>query len=162
MLAFKMCSWAKLRHLWHRLAATRIRHPLIVAVFCCLVVIAVSAVKPRFPPGFSISTYSHSGGFTRFEDIDNTIDNTIDRPTLSAVLSNALGSQTLLQVDWSRFAYYQHVTNLTYLCGALQLFSRLEELGCPADRVLSHPMPGVALATRKRAACCSKPRKHTA
>lgn len=43
------------------------------------------------------------------------------------------------QVDWSRFAYTQYVTDTNYLCNSLMLFEALQRLGSKADRLLMYP-----------------------
>ncbi|KAJ5111104.1 Glucose N-acetyltransferase 1 [Penicillium argentinense] len=43
------------------------------------------------------------------------------------------------QVDWSRFAYTQYVTNTEYLCNSVMLFETLHRLGSKADRLLMYP-----------------------
>ncbi|KAK2627524.1 hypothetical protein QTJ16_003490 [Diplocarpon rosae] len=42
-------------------------------------------------------------------------------------------------VDWSRFAYTQYVTNLDYLCNSVMIFEALHRLGSKADRLLLYP-----------------------
>lgn len=39
-------------------------------------------------------------------------------------------------VDWSRYAYVQYVTELPYLCNTLMLLATLDKLGCRGDRLL--------------------------
>jgi hypothetical protein len=43
------------------------------------------------------------------------------------------------KIDWSRFAYTQYATSLTYLCNALMVFEALHRYGSRADRVLFYP-----------------------
>ncbi|KAK4184884.1 family 8 putative glycosyltransferase [Podospora australis] len=43
------------------------------------------------------------------------------------------------QIDWSRFAYLQYVTNDNYLCNSLMIFESLHRLGSKADRVMLYP-----------------------
>ncbi|KAI8962941.1 glycosyltransferase family 8 protein [Daldinia sp. FL1419] len=43
------------------------------------------------------------------------------------------------QVDWSRFAYTQYVTNAAYLCNSVMIFETLFRLGSKADRVMMYP-----------------------
>lgn len=43
------------------------------------------------------------------------------------------------EVDWSRFAYVQYVTNAHYLCNSVMIFESLHRLGSKADRVMLHP-----------------------
>ncbi|KAL8945935.1 MAG: hypothetical protein Q9222_007601 [Ikaeria aurantiellina] len=40
------------------------------------------------------------------------------------------------EVDWSRFAYVQYATDLTYLCNAVMVFEQLHRLGTKADLLL--------------------------
>ena len=42
-------------------------------------------------------------------------------------------------IDWSRFAYGQYVTNSLYLCNSVMFFARLHQLGSRADRVMMYP-----------------------
>ncbi|KAI4594635.1 N-acetylglucosaminyltransferase [Pestalotiopsis sp. 9143b] len=42
-------------------------------------------------------------------------------------------------VDWSRFAYTQYVTNPSYLCNSVMIFETLFRLGSKADRVMMYP-----------------------
>ncbi|KAK4120047.1 glycosyltransferase family 8 protein [Parathielavia appendiculata] len=44
-------------------------------------------------------------------------------------------------VDWSRFAYTQYVTDSHYLCNSVMLFERLQHVGSRADRVMMYPAP---------------------
>ncbi|KAI0006444.1 glycosyltransferase family 8 protein [Xylariaceae sp. FL0662B] len=42
-------------------------------------------------------------------------------------------------VDWSRYAYTQYVTNAEYLCNSVMIFETLSRLGSKADRVMMYP-----------------------
>jgi len=42
-------------------------------------------------------------------------------------------------IDWSRYAYTQYVTNAEYLCNSVILFEALERLESKADRVMLYP-----------------------
>ncbi|KAI9778976.1 MAG: N-acetylglucosaminyltransferase [Geoglossum umbratile] len=42
-------------------------------------------------------------------------------------------------VDWSRFAYTQYVTDTLYLCNSVMLFEILNRLGSKPDRLLMYP-----------------------
>ncbi|KAH8649968.1 glucose N-acetyltransferase [Xylariales sp. PMI_506] len=42
-------------------------------------------------------------------------------------------------VNWSRFAYTQYVTNQQYLCNSVMIFETLYRLGSKADRVMMYP-----------------------
>jgi alpha-N-acetylglucosamine transferase len=42
-------------------------------------------------------------------------------------------------VDWSRFAYTQYVTNSEYLCNSLMFFESLKRHGSRPDRVMMVP-----------------------
>ncbi|KAL2073783.1 hypothetical protein VTL71DRAFT_11109 [Oculimacula yallundae] len=42
-------------------------------------------------------------------------------------------------IDWSRFAYTQYVTNTEYLCNSVMLFEILYRLGSKADRLMMYP-----------------------
>ncbi|KAK4665322.1 hypothetical protein QC763_400920 [Podospora pseudopauciseta] len=43
------------------------------------------------------------------------------------------------EVDWSKFAYLQYVTNSHYLCNSVMLFGQLHQHGSKADRVMMYP-----------------------
>lgn len=43
------------------------------------------------------------------------------------------------QIDWSRFAYTQYITNKEYLCNSIILFETLHRLASKADRLLMDP-----------------------
>ncbi|KFA54004.1 hypothetical protein S40293_01761 [Stachybotrys chartarum IBT 40293] len=50
------------------------------------------------------------------------------------------GSQApLSDVDWSRFAYTQYVTDDAYLCNSVMIFETLHRLGSNASRVMMYP-----------------------
>ncbi|KAK5703860.1 hypothetical protein LTR97_002873 [Elasticomyces elasticus] len=50
------------------------------------------------------------------------------------------GSEDLTQeIDWSRFAYAQYVTNDAYLCNSIMIFTSLRTLGVRADLLMMHP-----------------------
>lgn len=42
-------------------------------------------------------------------------------------------------INWSRFAYIQYVTNSEYLCNSVMLFETLHRLGSVAGRVMMYP-----------------------
>lgn len=42
-------------------------------------------------------------------------------------------------IDWTRFAYAQYVTNSVYLCNSVMFFAKLFQLGSKADRVMMYP-----------------------
>ena len=42
-------------------------------------------------------------------------------------------------VDWSRFAYAQYVTDGDYLCNSVMIFEALHRLGAKAERVMMYP-----------------------
>jgi hypothetical protein len=42
-------------------------------------------------------------------------------------------------VDWSRYAYVQYVTNTAYLCNSVMLFEILHRLGTKADKLMMYP-----------------------
>ena len=50
-----------------------------------------------------------------------------------------LYSWVIRDIDWSRFAYTQYVTNTEYLCNSVILFEALERLESKADRVMLYP-----------------------
>ncbi|KAM0372215.1 hypothetical protein ACHAPK_004787 [Fusarium culmorum] len=56
-------------------------------------------------------------------------------------------------VDWSRFAYIQYVTNEDYLCNSVMIFEQLHRLGSKADRLLMYPKemlePGAAYSNKR-------------
>ncbi|RMJ18837.1 hypothetical protein CDV36_001482 [Fusarium kuroshium] len=43
------------------------------------------------------------------------------------------------EIDWSRFAYIQYVTNSAYLCNSVMFFESLHHLSSKADRVIMFP-----------------------
>ncbi|KAI8672061.1 hypothetical protein NCS56_00668400 [Fusarium sp. Ph1] len=47
--------------------------------------------------------------------------------------------QTTPEVDWSRFAYTQYVTDSSYLCNSVMFFESLHRLSSKADRVIMFP-----------------------
>lgn len=47
--------------------------------------------------------------------------------------------QTTPEVDWSRFAYTQYVTDSAYLCNSIMFFESLHRLSSKADRVIMFP-----------------------
>lgn len=47
--------------------------------------------------------------------------------------------QTTPEVDWSRFAYTQYVTDSAYLCNSIMFFESLHRLSSKADRVVMFP-----------------------
>ncbi|KAJ4328372.1 hypothetical protein N0V84_001243 [Fusarium piperis] len=47
--------------------------------------------------------------------------------------------QTTPDVDWSRFAYTQYVTNSAYLCNSVMFFESLNRFSSKADRVIMFP-----------------------
>ena len=49
------------------------------------------------------------------------------------------GLRSYDNVDWSRFAYAQYVTNTAYLCNSVMIFEALARLGSKADRLLMYP-----------------------
>lgn len=53
-------------------------------------------------------------------------------------------SETTLQssqnIDWSRFAYAQYVTDIVYLCNSVMFFERLQHLGSKAERIMLYPV----------------------
>jgi alpha-N-acetylglucosamine transferase len=42
-------------------------------------------------------------------------------------------------VDWSKYAYIQYVTNPTYLCNSLMIFESLHRLGSKGERLMLYP-----------------------
>jgi alpha-N-acetylglucosamine transferase len=42
-------------------------------------------------------------------------------------------------VDWSKYAYTQYVTNSIYLCNSLMVFESLHRLGSKAERLMMYP-----------------------
>ena len=49
------------------------------------------------------------------------------------------GAAPVGEVDWSRFAYTQYVTNSEYLCNSVMFFESLQRLSSRADRVVMYP-----------------------
>jgi hypothetical protein len=54
--------------------------------------------------------------------------------------SNTRPDPSSTDVDWSRFAYTQYVTNTDYLCNSVMLFEILHRLGSKADRLMMYPL----------------------
>ena len=54
-------------------------------------------------------------------------------------------------VDWTRFAYMQYVTNRDYLCNSVMVFETLHRLGARADRVMMYPSNMMEDATQAKA-----------
>ncbi|GFF54519.1 hypothetical protein IFM46972_10042 [Aspergillus udagawae] len=42
-------------------------------------------------------------------------------------------------IDWSRYAYVQYVTNAEYLCNSVMIFEALHRLGSKAERLMMYP-----------------------
>ena len=59
--------------------------------------------------------------------------------THSATNSEPLAKCAGTEIDWSRFAYTQYVTNTEYLCNSVMLFEILHRLGSRADRLMMYP-----------------------
>ncbi|RDA88635.1 hypothetical protein CP532_5841 [Ophiocordyceps camponoti-leonardi (nom. inval.)] len=62
--------------------------------------------------------------------------------------TNAVAAAPTADVDWSRFAYTQYVTNSEYLCNSVMLFEILHRLGSKADRVMMYPSGMVSPTAR--------------
>lgn len=60
-------------------------------------------------------------------------------PTTASYLHPHLTAQSRKDVDWSRFAYTQYVTDIDYLCNSVMLFEALHRLGSKADRLMMYP-----------------------
>lgn len=52
-----------------------------------------------------------------------------------AIIPSAEGDN----INWSRYAYTQYVTNAAYLCNSVMIFETLHRLGSKADRVMMYP-----------------------
>ncbi|KAJ5247627.1 nucleotide-diphospho-sugar transferase [Penicillium chermesinum] len=63
------------------------------------------------------------------------------RPYSSSVstLRGVVPEARIGDVDWSRYAYTQYVTNTDYLCNSVMLFEALHRLGSKADRLMMYP-----------------------
>lgn len=57
----------------------------------------------------------------------------------SSYLTPQLTIQFGKEVDWSRFAYTQYVTDTNYLCNSVMLFEALHRLGSKPDRLMMYP-----------------------
>jgi hypothetical protein len=53
--------------------------------------------------------------------------------------SSSSASPSSGDVDWTRYAYTQYVTNTAYLCNSVMLFEILHRLGSKADRLMMYP-----------------------
>lgn len=53
--------------------------------------------------------------------------------------SRATSQSTLPEVNWSRFAYTQYVTDSAYLCNSVMFFEALHRLSSRADRIMMYP-----------------------
>ncbi|KAB8264203.1 nucleotide-diphospho-sugar transferase [Aspergillus pseudonomiae] len=45
----------------------------------------------------------------------------------------------MIDVDWSRYAYVQYVTNTDYLCNSIMIFEALSRMNSQADRLMMFP-----------------------
>ncbi|ROT40732.1 nucleotide-diphospho-sugar transferase [Sodiomyces alkalinus F11] len=61
------------------------------------------------------------------------------RPGSRTILSHSHRLDGPDDVDWSRFAYVQYVTNSVYLCNAVMIFESLHRLQSKADRLMMYP-----------------------
>lgn len=59
--------------------------------------------------------------------------------TRTPLVQNIPSIHTAADVDWSRFAYTQYVTNSEYLCNSVMFFEALHRLSSRADRVMMYP-----------------------
>ncbi|KAG5917467.1 hypothetical protein E4U42_007235 [Claviceps africana] len=57
------------------------------------------------------------------------------------------GAESASNVNWSKFAYVQYVTNSDYLCNSVMLFETLHRLGSRPDRLLMYPSSMMAANT---------------
>jgi alpha-N-acetylglucosamine transferase len=61
----------------------------------------------------------------------------LTEPGIDSNLSH--GSTIPPNVDWSRYAYIQYVTDSAYLCNSLMIFESLHRLGSKAGRLMMYP-----------------------
>lgn len=61
-------------------------------------------------------------------------------------------------VDWSKYAYTQYVTNPTYLCNSLMIFESLHRLGSRAERLMMYPEEWSIMSDSSDAALLRKAR----
>lgn len=61
-------------------------------------------------------------------------------PAHSKPSLESLAQYSRTEIDWSRFAYTQYVTNIEYLCNPVMLFEVLHRLGSKADRLMMYPV----------------------
>jgi alpha-N-acetylglucosamine transferase len=56
-------------------------------------------------------------------------------------IDSSLSHETTVpsNVDWSKYAYIQYVTNSIYLCNSLMIFESLHRLGSKAERLMMYP-----------------------
>lgn len=55
--------------------------------------------------------------------------------TIDQIIHESKGSE----IDWSRFAYTQYVTDKEYLCNSVMLFEALHRHGSKAERLMMYP-----------------------
>jgi hypothetical protein len=61
----------------------------------------------------------------------------LTEPGIDSSLS--YGNTIPTNVEWSRYAYIQYVTDSTYLCNSLMIFESLHRLGSKAERLMMYP-----------------------
>jgi alpha-N-acetylglucosamine transferase len=68
------------------------------------------------------------------------IDTSISGQTEPGIDSGlSYGNTIPSNVDWSRYAYIQYITDSTYLCNSLMIFESLHRLGSKAERLMMYP-----------------------
>lgn len=92
-------------------------------------------------------TESTSNSETSINDSESKQESTPKEPT-EALSPQALESSALVEaaksaaneeIDWSKFAYIQYVTNALYLCNSVMIFEQLHRFNVKADKVLLYP-----------------------
>lgn len=73
-----------------------------------------------------------------------TTSTTATKPKQLSPSFQELSSVDTSNVNWSRYAYTQYVTNSEYLCNSVMIFETLSRLESKADRVMMYPVEMMA------------------
>lgn len=104
--------------------------------------------KPNASPSTDdISTETYDSSRITSTDSDTTDEkNTVTLPPPPIPSATDTASQIQaekfldnVEVDWSRFAYIQYVTNADYLCNTVMLYETLHRLDSRAKRAIMYP-----------------------
>ncbi|EXK42929.1 hypothetical protein FOXG_01495 [Fusarium oxysporum f. sp. lycopersici 4287] len=94
----------------------------------------LAELTPPFPPSFMASRrYRWAAGLTFAFFVLFVLSNN------GFLSEKPLKFHGSIEVDWSRFAYTQYVTNSDYLCNSVMFFESLDRLSSRADRVMMYP-----------------------